>query len=177
MGFDSAFKGLRPSHMSSSHFRLRKKILSQWPTWCTNFNTFITILYMYMFRAISCSSSASQIVLIQHRCTGPSLTDSDDTRCCINTIWHSDDGRKHRPKRVQLTWNNNWIYIVHLDGYFHSCITMHGFMNINVYNFKWPSGAQVCTGRSLTDSDDTRCCINTIWPPDDEQDIARNMYM
>jgi len=52
---------------------------------------------------------------------------------------------------------------------------------------KWPSGAQVekelqkqfllnlCTGRSLTESDDTRCCINTIWPPEDEQDIARNM--
>ena len=35
----------------------------------------------------------------------------------------------------------------------------------------------VCTGRSLTDSDDTRCCINTISPPDDEQDIARNMYV
>jgi hypothetical protein len=30
------------------------------------FNTFITILYMYMFRAISCSSSGGQIVLIQH---------------------------------------------------------------------------------------------------------------
>jgi hypothetical protein len=40
--------------------------LSQWQTWCTNFNTFITILYMYMFRAISCSSSGGQIVLIQH---------------------------------------------------------------------------------------------------------------
>jgi hypothetical protein len=26
-------------------------------------------------------------------------------------------------------------------------------------------------------SDDTRCCINTICPPEDEQDIARNMYM
>jgi len=61
------------------------------------FNTFITILYMYMFRAISCSSSGGQIVLIQHLvsslsvsdrpvhlCTGRSLTDSDDTRCCIN---------------------------------------------------------------------------------------------
>jgi hypothetical protein len=28
------------------------------------FNTFITIPYMYMFRAISCSSSGGQIVLI-----------------------------------------------------------------------------------------------------------------
>jgi len=30
------------------------------------FNTFITILYMYMFRAISCSSSGRQIVLTRH---------------------------------------------------------------------------------------------------------------
>jgi hypothetical protein len=41
--------------------------------WCTanqisNFYTFITILYMYMFRAMSCSSSGGQIVLnIWHR--------------------------------------------------------------------------------------------------------------
>jgi hypothetical protein len=65
------------------------------------FNTFITFLYMYKFRAISCSSSGGQIVLIQHLvsslsvsdhsvhrlrklCTGRSLTDSDKTRCCIN---------------------------------------------------------------------------------------------
>ena len=41
---------------------------------------------------------------------------------------------------------------------------------------KWPYGTQVdrqfslnlCTGRPLTDSDDTRFCINTIQPPDDE---------
>ena len=30
------------------------------------FNTFITTLYMYMFRATSCSSSGGQIVLTQH---------------------------------------------------------------------------------------------------------------
>ena len=67
-----------------------------------------------MFRAISCSSSGGQIVLIQHLVSSLSVSD--------------------RP--------------VHL----------------------W-------TGRSLTDNDDTRCCINTILPPKDEQDIARNMYM
>jgi hypothetical protein len=62
------------------------------------FNMFITIPYMYMFRAISCSSSGGQIVLIQHlvlslsvsdhpvHSTRLSLTDSDDIRCCINTI-------------------------------------------------------------------------------------------
>jgi hypothetical protein len=41
------------------------------------------------------------------------------------------DGRKHRPKHVELTWNNKLIYTVHLVGYFHSCIKMHGFMNVN----------------------------------------------
>ena len=40
------------------------------------------------------------------------------------------DGRKHRPKHVEPTWNNNLTYIVHLVGYFHSCITKHGFMNV-----------------------------------------------
>jgi hypothetical protein len=42
----------------------------------------------------------------------------------------SDYGRKHRPKHVEPPWNNKLIYIVHLVGYFHSCITMHGFMNV-----------------------------------------------
>ena len=37
---------------------------------------------------------------------------------------------KHRLKHVELTWNNKLIYIVHLVGYFHSCIKMHGFMNV-----------------------------------------------
>jgi len=43
-----------------------------------------------------------------------------------------DDGRKHRPKHVQPTWNNKLNYIVHLVGYFHSCITMQRFMNIKL---------------------------------------------
>ena len=31
------------------------------------------------------------------------------------------------------------------------------------------------TGRTLMESDHTRCCINTILPPDDEHGFARNM--
>jgi hypothetical protein len=89
--------------------------LSQWPTWCKNFlNTFITIFYMYMFRAISCSSSGGQLALIQHLVSSLSVSD--------------------RP-------------------------------------------VQWCTGRSRIESDDSNCCINASGPPEDEQDIARNMYM
>jgi hypothetical protein len=39
-----------------------------------------------------------------------------------------------RPKHVESTWNNKLIYIVHLVGYFHSFITMHGFMNVTNKN-------------------------------------------
>jgi hypothetical protein len=62
-----------------------------------------------------------------------------------------------------------------------------------VFCVKWPSGVQVencssfstCTpvfflnlhtGRSLNTEYYTRCCINTIWLPDDEHRVARNMY-
>ena len=39
-------------------------------------------------------------------------------------------------KHVQLIWNNKLIYIVHLVGYFYSCVTMHGFTNIKFINLK-----------------------------------------
>jgi len=54
---------------------------------------------------------------------------------------------------------------------------------VTLYN--WPSGEQVerdlqfsldlHTGRTLTETDHTKCCIKTILPPDDEHDVARNM--
>jgi hypothetical protein len=54
-----------------------------------------------------------------------------------------------------------------------------GFVTLS----KWPSGVQVerefylnlCTGRPLIESDETRCCINTIQPPDDDSYNAGNM--
>jgi len=69
------------------------------------FNT--CIIFLYMFRLILCSSSEGQIVLVQHLvsshsvgdcsvhrlrestrnlCTEQSPKESDDTRCCTNTI-------------------------------------------------------------------------------------------
>ena len=54
-----------------------------------------------------------------------------------------------------------------------------------IQNLVWPvslSGRPVhrlrenlFTGRPLTESDHTRCCINTICPPVDEHYVARNM--
>ena len=39
------------------------------------FNTFITLLYMYLFEAISCSSSGGQIVFVQHLVSSLSVRD------------------------------------------------------------------------------------------------------
>jgi len=47
------------------------------------------------------------------------------------------------------------------------------------YNMPVESGLQSAlnrhTVRPFTDSDDTRCCNNTICPPEDEHSTARNM--
>ena len=93
------------------------------------FNTFITILYMYMFRAISCSSSGGQIVLIQN---------------LVSSLW----------KQVS-------------------------FLKLLLYNLLNCSKLYYSNFRQLIcfQSDDPRCCMNTIWPPEDEQDIARNIYI
>jgi hypothetical protein len=53
------------------------------------FNTFIAVLFMYMFRAIPCSFSGGQIVLIQHLVSSLSVSDRPMHRtitCCINTV-------------------------------------------------------------------------------------------
>ena len=48
-----------------------------------------------MFRALTCPSSGGQIVLSRHLVSSLSVngcTDSDDTRCCDNTICPPEDG-------------------------------------------------------------------------------------
>ena len=37
------------------------------------------------------------------------------------------------------------------------------------------SSRNLCTEQSPKESDDTRCCVNTICPPEDEHNSARNM--
>jgi len=73
-----------------------------------------------MFRALFCSSSGGQIVLVQHLVSSHSLGD-----CSVLRLGES-------PRNL-------------------------------------------CTEQSPKDRDDTRCCTNTIYPPEDEQNSARNM--
>jgi len=66
-----------------------------------------------MFRAVPCSSSGRQIVLLQHLVSSLSVkghtvyrhnvrpfTESDDTRCCNNTIFPPED--EHKTARNML---------------------------------------------------------------------------
>jgi len=49
----------------------------------------------------------------------------------------------------------------------------------SVHAYKQCSKLYYSSFRQLTffQSDDTRCCVNAIWPPEDEQYIAWNMCM
>ena len=73
-----------------------------------------------MFRALLCSSSGGQIVLVQNLVSSLSLGD-----CSVD-------------KLRQPTLN-------------------------------------LCTEQSPKESDNTRCCTNTIWPPEDKHNSAQNM--
>jgi len=50
---------------------------------------------------------------------------------------------------------------------------------VTLYKWTWWPCSTSCTAwppRPLTQSDDTKCWIYTIWPPEDEHIIARNTY-
>ena len=79
-----------------------------------------------MFRALLCSSSGGQIVLVQHLVSSLSLGD-----CSVHRL------REDR----------------------------------SVHSLREESRS-LCTEQSPTDSDDTRCCTNTICPPEDEHNSA-----
>jgi hypothetical protein len=90
------------------------------------------IIILDMFRAVLCSSSGGHIVLFQHLVSSLSVngctvrrlransalnrhtirpfTESDDTRCCNNTIWPTED--EHGTAR-----NMSRIIMQHIYGY------------------------------------------------------------
>jgi len=79
------------------------------------------IVILNMFRAVPCSSSGGQIVLLQHLVSSLSV-----------------NGRAVAESGQQSALNRHTVGL-------------------------------------FTESDGTRCCNNTICPPEDEQDTARNM--
>jgi hypothetical protein len=56
-------------------------------------------------------------------------------------------------------------------------VTASGIVTVckGLYSALVESTLNRCTVRPITESDDTRCCNNTILPPEDEHSIAQNM--
>ena len=48
-------------------------------------------------------------------------------------------------------------------------------LSVNVCTVNWLRGLKKCTVQTFTESEDTRCCVNTIFPPEDVHVNARNM--
>jgi hypothetical protein len=87
------------------------------------FNAFSTILYMYMFRAISCSSSGGQIVLTQHLVSSLSVSDRQVHRCAI--VSKVEAVLVHSPLSCfEGKWTGDGESSVH-------CMAMNGSPNTN----------------------------------------------
>jgi hypothetical protein len=54
-------------------------------------------------------------------------------------------------------------------------ITASGIVTLCKWPYSMPVESVCSTVRPFTESDDTRCCNNTICPPEDEQGTAQNM--
>jgi hypothetical protein len=114
--------------------------------------TWLYLQYLVVFTQVAAGTSRQQI--------GWTLRGTVNTAKC--PWWWA----KHRPKHVKLTCNNKLIYIVHLVGYFHSCITMHGFINVKLILPARPAATWVNT---------TRYCKQSQVPLMMGENIARNM--
>jgi hypothetical protein len=57
--------------------------------------------------------------------------------------------------------------------------TQHLLSSLSVNSTQVESGLQsalnLCTVQTFTESEDSRCCVNTIFPPEDGHVNARNM--
>jgi len=51
---------------------------------------------------------------------------------------------------------------------------MRGIISSTNFNAQFSLHNQ-CTVQTITQSEDTRCCVNTIFPPEDGHVSARNM--
>ena len=57
------------------------------------------------------------------------------------------------------------------SGIFALCKRLHS----TLVDSRLQSALNQCTVQTFTESEDTRCCVNTIFPPEDEHVNARNM--
>ena len=97
--------------------------------------------------------------------------------CLLWQDTHTNDFSKWPNWRTILLFYNRFIKVLYMFRA-KSCSSSGGkilLIKHLVSSISVSGRPNPCTGRPLIESDHTRCCINTIWPPDDEHDFARNM--
>jgi len=115
-----------------------------------------------MFQASTCSSSEGQIVLSQHLVSSLSVNGCTVCRmradCRASVICCSKHDTSYIFNILKLSWSLVSIRTFHITvtDAEQSALIRH-------------------TVQLLTESDDTRCCDNTICPPEDGHVDARNM--
>ena len=130
------------------------------------------ITFLYMFRALLCSSLGGQIVLVQHLVSSLSLGDCSVHRLREDWLdWVSCWSAWHSIQPVLLCSPSGGqiVLVQHLV----SSLSL-GDCSVHKLRKDW-SFLNLCTEQSPKESDDIRCCTNTIWPPEDEHNNARNM--
>ena len=114
-------------------------------------NTFIIILYMYMFRAIFCSSSGGQIISIQHLASSLSLSDRP----------------VHRLRKFSIVTLSKWPSSAQvekelLSRSFSTCALdglVHRLRKVGIVTLsKWPASAQV--EKDLRSSSFSTCALD-----------------
>jgi len=126
------------------------------------YNNIYHIIILDMFQAIPCSSLGGQIVLLQHLVLSLSVSSHSVHRLTA-------DSALNRCTERLLTWTPL------STGALNGCLRGLRSQPVHWTAAYADSTLNRYTERLLTESDDTRCCNNTIWPPEDEHGIARNV--
>jgi hypothetical protein len=98
-----------------------------------------------MFRALTCPSSGGKIVSTQHLVSSLSVN-----ICTVHTL--RADSKMKLYKNNAAIWYNK---------------TCRARQITPTYANKKESALNLCTVQTFTESEDTRCCVDTIFPPED----------
>ena len=87
----------------------------------------------------------------------------------------------HIGRRTRVLWPSHWPHILRRGSAADRLLGLrvripprHGTVHCTVHWLRADALNQ-CTGPTFTESEDTRCCVNTIFPPEDGHVNARFM--
>ena len=146
-----------------------------------------------MFRALTCPSSGGKIVFTQHLVSSLSVNvctvhwlradwvRSQPVYCAlklVDEIILTENQIRHDKHTSESTDSTMFYFVIGIRLFLplrYLSILIH--VRPSEVSMVWltQSALNQCTVQPFTESDDTRCSVNTIFPPDDGHVNARNM--